>query len=522
MLPWCPERYQGMTKTGPMGLLVLALATPARADQVLDLSGTLAAEQGTYTALPFEVPAGVGELEVQHQGLEARNTLDFGLLAPDGFRCWTGSSTEPSITGARAASRGCATGPLTPGAWRVIIGAAWLEVAPAPYRLVVALRDQPTLLAQPGRAPYASAGVLDPAARWYAGDFHVHSNQSNDGQASLDELAAFGSQRGLDFVALTDHNNAAQLELIVDAQARHPDFLFLPGEEVTTYGGHANALGLTAWVSHLVGLDGRTIEQVATDVHAQGALLSLNHPTLDVGELCLGCAWEHALEAAQVDAVEVCSSDIAGTWPVLGDSAIELWDGLCAQGRHVAALGGSDAHWLPAEPGGVEIQPGTPTTLVFAEGLGVAPLLEGIRAGRTVVKLRGPGGPMIELSSQPPPAGDTVTGSARLTALVRGGQGQVLRWVRGGRVSEERAIDAEPFLAELQVEAPEQGELRVRVEVRDGQGMPLALTSHLWIAPDEEEAGGGCASAGPGAVSLTAFICLLPWRLRRGRKEETP
>jgi len=517
-------RPRSRPRRAPRALLALglALAGPALADQTLDLSGTLAASQGGYEAIPFEVPAGVGELEVEHEGLEAPNTLDFGLLAPDGFRCWSGSSREPSTTGALAASRNCVTGPLVPGVWRVVVGLPWVEVSPAPYRLVVGLRDHPTLAPQPERAPYASAGVLEPTARWYVGDLHVHSRHSDDAQPTLDELADFARLRGLDFVAVTDHNQATQLQHIVDAQARHPDLLLLPGEELTTYRGHANALGISAWVNPFVGLDGRTIEELAADTHAQGALFSINHPTWDLGPLCLGCAWEHALEVGLIDAVEVCNGDVAATWPLFGDSAIQFWDGLCAQGRHLAALGGSDAHRLPATPGGGEIQPGSPTTLVFATGLGVAPLLEGIRAGRTVVKLRGPDGPMIELTSQPPAAGDTLAGSARLTAEVRGGQGQSLRWVQNGRVAAEVAIDADPFVSELAVAAPARGETRVRVEVRDGQGMPLALTSHLWIAPARNEDGGGCASAGPGAPGLTALVCLLPWRLRRGRKKERP
>jgi hypothetical protein len=499
-----------------LGCLVLVVAWLARADQVLDLSGSLAEPQGGYASIPFEVPAGVAELEVEHEGLDEQNTLDFGLLGPDGFRCCSGSSREPSVTGALAASRSCLTGPLAAGTWRVVVGFAWIERAPAPFRLRVQLRERPTLAPQPERTPYASAGILDPAARWYAGDLHVHSRHSDDAQPSLEELCAFGRLRGLDFLAITDHNQAAQLELMRGAQAGCPDLLFIPGEELTTYRGHANALGISAWVNPFVGLDGRTIQEVAADARAQGALVSINHPTWDLGSLCLGCAWAHDLAVEAVDAVEVCNGDVAATWPLFGDSAIAFWDALCARGRHLAALGGSDAHRLPAQPGGGETQPGTPTTLVYAEGLGVGPILEGIRRGRTVVKLRGPDGPMILLASEPLPEGDTVRGTARLAAEVQGGLGHSLRWVLNGRVAREQPIDAEPFRTELEVEAPTEGEARVRVEVRDAQGMPLALTSHLWIAPPPR-GGGGCASASssPNGALLAGLMLLARWWLRR-------
>jgi hypothetical protein len=125
--------------------------------------------------------------------------------------------------------------------------------APARYHIEIVLRTAPTLPAQPERRPYAHVPALATGPRWYAGDFHVHSRESGDASPTLDEVATFARGRGLDFVELSEHNTVSQLDLLAAAQARHPALLFVPGSEVTTYGGHANAIGATRWVDFRVG-----------------------------------------------------------------------------------------------------------------------------------------------------------------------------------------------------------------------------------------------------------------------------
>ena len=70
--------------------------------------------------------------------------------------------------------------------------------------------------------------------------------------------------------------------------------LLLRGAEITTYLGHGNAVGLPSYVDHRVGYQGRTITDVLDDVIAQDAIFIVNHPSLDLGDSCIGCAWEHA------------------------------------------------------------------------------------------------------------------------------------------------------------------------------------------------------------------------------------
>jgi DNA polymerase (family 10) len=79
------------------------------------------------------------------------------------------------------------------------------------------------------------------------GDLHVHTTES-DGRDSLDDMIAAARQRGLDYVAITDHSRAipsqtngngmdearclAHIARIRQAQERHPDIRLLAGIEV--------------------------------------------------------------------------------------------------------------------------------------------------------------------------------------------------------------------------------------------------------------------------------------------------
>src|SRR5258705_377644 len=64
---------------------------------------------------------------------------------------------------------------------------------------------------------------------------------------SLDELAALAAGNGLDYLAVTDHNTVSHHRFLPAASARYGIEL-LPGQEVTTSDGHANAFGDIGWI----------------------------------------------------------------------------------------------------------------------------------------------------------------------------------------------------------------------------------------------------------------------------------
>ena len=68
------------------------------------------------------------------------------------------------------------------------------------------------------------------------------------------------------------------------------------------------------------------------------------------------------------------------------------------------------------------------TTMVFAENLSVEAIVAGINEGRTVVKVDGVDGPMLETELTGERVGDTVFGDrSTLSAVVTGGEGLTLK-----------------------------------------------------------------------------------------------
>jgi hypothetical protein len=379
---------------------------------------------------------------------------------------------------------------------------------PGQYHVESDLRRDVTLAPQPERRPYQTAPALEVGARWYAGDLHVHSRESGDATPTLDEIAAYARARGLDFVVVTDHNTVSHLDWIVDAQARHPDLLLVPGTEFTTYAGHANAFGVRAWVDHKIGQPGVTIEGAAAAYAEQGALFSINHPALDLAGACIGCAWDQAFPT------DLASIEIGtGGWEPVGmlftPRAIELWDELCDDGTRIAAVGGSDDHRAGTDTGAFSSPIGSPTTLVWATELSEAAILAGIAAGDTVVKLQGPDDPMVTLSAD----------GRDLEAKAEGAEGATLALVVDGQVADQAAVTSDPFT--LTWQAPRAAE-RVRAEIRI-DGSPRTVTSHLWLEdgpkPDTDDGRRcGCASGtGLGAPWALSIAVLLAWRRRAHR-----
>ena len=166
-------------------------------EQLLNFDGDVPMGGPDHFLIPFTVPAGIVEIEVRHDDLSDENILDWGLNDPAGFRGWGGGNIEPAIVGIDAASRSYLPGKIAAGPWAVVVGKAKIAAPPGSYQVEVVLRDVATLSPMTERVAYQPAPALDVSARWYAGDFHVHSLESGDANASLDAIAALAESRGL-------------------------------------------------------------------------------------------------------------------------------------------------------------------------------------------------------------------------------------------------------------------------------------------------------------------------------------
>lgn len=459
--------------------------------------------------LPFDVPSGIVEIEVEHSDLSDVNILDWGLDDPNGFRGWGGGNSENAIVGVEAASRSYVPGPIPEGTWEVVVGKARIRETPARYQVTITLRSEATLPTQP-RRPYEDPGVLVEGRRWYAGDLHVHSRQSGDASPTMDENMALAKETGLDFIVMSEHNTNSGLTYHGDIQPRYPEVLMLPGIEWTTYAGHGNAIGATEWVDHKLGTRGVTAEGSIEEFHEQGALFQINHPNTPGGDdVCIGCAWTIPVDPTIIDAVETQGGILPG---------ISFWEELCANGSHAAALGGSDDHRGGQGSGIIYTPIGVPTTMVLADNLSTEAILQGIREGRTVVKVDGPDGPMLETELSGERVLDTVYGEeATLSVTVTGAQGLTLRVIKNGETIEEIPITSDPFEDTRSVDAPEEGEDRYRHQVNDGQ-KAVTIGGYVWLtAEPPPEPPGGTDGCGCGVVSErgydTAALLLLTFML---------
>ncbi|NUS02146.1 MAG: CehA/McbA family metallohydrolase [Nonomuraea sp.] len=320
--------------------------------------------------VPFEVPAGSESVTVRLGYDRSQGVIDLGCGSPGGFRGWSGGArTEFTIT-RDWATPGYLPGDLEPGTWHV-----WLRL----HRIPPQGLDF-TLEASAGRVAPPEPVAAEPAhgerpprrdvpdvggLRWYAGDFHAHTVHS-DGGLTVAELAELARMRGLDFLAVTDHNTVSHHPLL---PAIGRGVTLIPGQEVTTDRGHANVFGEVGWVDFR-----QPADSWAEHATRAGGLISINHP------LGGDCAWLLPIgERPRV--AEVWSS---GWWDRRWGAPIAWAD---AWRDDVIAIGGSDFH-----DHGHDGLPGAPTTWVLAEEPGA--VLDGVRAGRTAVSA-GPDAPLL-------------------------------------------------------------------------------------------------------------------------------
>jgi predicted metal-dependent phosphoesterase TrpH len=90
-------------------------------------------------------------------------------------------------------------------------------------------------------------------------DLHIHSCYSNDASGSPEEIITSLKERGLQGMALTDHNT---VEGSLKARQIAPDdFLVIPGVEISTADGHLLALNVTENVPRDLSVE-ETVEMI--------------------------------------------------------------------------------------------------------------------------------------------------------------------------------------------------------------------------------------------------------------------
>lgn len=240
---------------------------------------------------------------------------------------------------------------------------------------------------------------------------HFHSLRSHDSAADLEAALIRAARKGLQAVAITDHNTiagarrAAELAETLKAQGQlPPDFVVVVGEEISTRQGHVIGLFLTRRIpQHLTALE------TITEIQRQGGVAVAPHPGIRRGGLSRGL-----IRRLPFDAVEIGN----------GSSFLPFDFFLARYGNeilHRTTLFGMDSHfsqslgWL----GYNRVYVTAPTAVALKEAL---------LAGRTAPVFSGPYGPYRKVMEVPAVTRFYRIGASYFSLIERWGAG-IAAWL---------------------------------------------------------------------------------------------
>ena len=216
-------------------------------------------------------------------------------------------------------------------------------------------------------APAPAVRAREPKAGYQvlAADFHVHSFPG-DGLLPPWDLAVEARRRGLDVIALTNHNAMYSwrvAEWLAPITRRAGGALLMPGQELTSVGFHLALVGISSPVPWR-----QSAASAAAGAHAQGGVAIVAHPSRQ--------SWRFLTDAdlLALDGVEVAHPMIH--WTESRRDLLTFSARARALHPSIAAIGSSDFHQLAPI--------GLGRTYLLAKAATPAAILDAIRAGRTV------------------------------------------------------------------------------------------------------------------------------------------
>lgn len=348
-----------------------------------------------HIAYPVRIPAGTRSLQIRlayfpHTIDRINNLLTLTVLDPGGFRGAAhrhGNVLEGTIS-ETSASPGFFPGVIQPGEWTVLVDTHMIMPGePLNLDLVVTGSDQPVsslvFSSNPTAVPAKGAGH---GPGWYKGDFHAHTVHS-DGSWEIADLLAFGMENLLDFVTLSDHNTVSGLPEFIGAC--QDGMLPICAIELTTFWGHALALGRKEWVDWRIIPGEREMTQIAAEIETQGGLFIIAHPEAIGDPYCTGCHWSYPdMRPGPAKVVEVWNS--AWNSESNNDAGLELAYAWMQSGLRMVLTAGTDRHGKPYAA------PEAGFNIVYAEDLSEEAILRAVRAGHLYLS----NGPSLWITAQ--------------------------------------------------------------------------------------------------------------------------
>jgi hypothetical protein len=475
-------------------------------EQVLE-GVVLGAQNQSYVKVPFEVPEGTERVTItfDYTQKEQHTALDLGLLDPAELRCWSGGNKSTLTVGLQDATPSCLPGTIPPGEWNVLIGVPNIRAGvESHYTIHVYLSKTGAVAEQ----PKVLREALRTGPAWFRGDLHMHTAHS-DGQCPSQTgkmvpcpvffTVEAAARRGLDFIAITDHNATSQYDAMRELQPYFDKVLLIPGREITTFQGHINFLGTTDFVDFRLGTSGvPDMNTLLQSADAKGGITSINHPDAPSGEMCMGCGWTPAtgVDMHLLSAVEA----VNGGSEQYGLSDLPFWNKQLNDGCRLTGIGGSDNHRAMQpldETGSI----GSPTTVVYADELSVRAILDGIRAGHVFIDVEGTRDRAMDLTATArggaAHAGDALEAAkgetVHLNLHVTNAGGGRVRWIEDGKGMDARGDAAIASAAQdLPLEwTSDGGRHWIRAEVTDAKGKLWLVENPVYI---NWEIGNGCGA----------------------------
>lgn len=296
------------------------------------------------------------------------NIIDLGLISPDGMQVGASGSDKTQVqVSATYSTPGYRTCNLIPGQWSILLGA---------YKV-----------ATEGVTVYYELTFTPKSLRLFKGDLHLHTLAS-DGVLSVEELAQHAQRHGLDFLAITDHNQMVS----ADSLPCLPGLTLIPGIEWTHFKGHANFLGVdTAYDEPFFANGQEEVQSRFDSARERGAFIVINHPFDEI------CPFQFDLNSLPFDCLEIWN----GPMRVSNLQTIGLWHSLLSAGKKIPICGGSDYHRSQ-----LFLFPGGPTTCILALSASPTDILSALRQGHAYITFA-PNGPTLEMT-----AGDAILGDS--------------------------------------------------------------------------------------------------------------
>lgn len=126
-------------------------------------------------------------------------------------------------------------------------------------------------------------------------DLHVHTIYSADGKTTLNEVVQYAQKRGLDGVAITDHDTVQGARKLVQQER----LVIIPGIEVSSRQGHVLGLNIDQPIPPRL-----DITETAEKIRQLGGIAVIAHPSTVI-KTGLGIK---ITSSSDIDAVEVINS----------------------------------------------------------------------------------------------------------------------------------------------------------------------------------------------------------------------